>query len=245
DVGIAVLEPGIRREMRARVVDRATARQREGQRVAVEGGDDGRSRRGRQQDRPPDADGDTRGLRQVVPERANGRVLVAPHPNDGLHLGIAATVIARNAPPGSGATAESAGELGAFSELPLGRGDLANGIVLLQHPVPSTRYRSRFLSPAASKRRKFSNFHVSPANQAVTLDSIELKSAQMRTCPGVAHSAARDIPLTTLSGLPKRASSGRSPAIIALISEDGSSASLRGRLCNCAPTEDHLPGPAP
>src|SRR5262249_23450021 len=54
---------------------------------------------------------------------------------DGLHLGIAATVVARNAPPGSEATAESAGELGAFSELPLGRGDLANGIVLLQHPV--------------------------------------------------------------------------------------------------------------
>src|SRR5262249_8569079 len=36
---------------------------------------------------------------------------------------------------GSGAAAESAGELGAFSELPLGLGDLANGIVLLQHPV--------------------------------------------------------------------------------------------------------------
>ena len=71
----------------------------------------------------------------LMPERANGWVLVAPHPNDGLHLGIATTIVAGNAPPGSGATAESAGEFGTFSRLPFGCCDLANGIVLLQHPV--------------------------------------------------------------------------------------------------------------
>ena len=72
DVGIAVLELGVRHQARLRIVDRATARQRQGERVVGEGGDDRRPWGGRYQDRLPGADGDARGSRQLVP-RAGAR----------------------------------------------------------------------------------------------------------------------------------------------------------------------------
>ena len=81
------------------------------------------------------ADRDPRRLGQIVPERADGWVRVAPLPDDGHDLGIAAPVIAGDAPPGADRATKSAGEFGALAELALGRGDLADGSVFVQHAV--------------------------------------------------------------------------------------------------------------
>src|SRR5262249_55389349 len=55
------------------------------------------------------------------------------------------------------------------------------------------------------------------------------KSPQYSLCPSAAQSAARTNPARTVSGLPQRASSSRSPASTASIRLAGNSASLRLR----------------
>ena len=118
--------------MGAGIVDCATARQGKSQCVTVEGGDNRRPWRGGNEYRlPGNADRDSRGLCQVAPERADGWVRVAPLPDDGQDLGIAASVIAGDPPPGSNRAAESAGDIGRLAELPIGGDQI--GAVLAQH----------------------------------------------------------------------------------------------------------------
>jgi hypothetical protein len=62
-------------------------------------------------------------------------MLVAPGTDDRLHLSVAAAVVAGNLPPGAGSTAETGGELSAFTHLTFGGGDGADRAVFLQHPM--------------------------------------------------------------------------------------------------------------
>src|SRR5262249_24684867 len=135
DVGVAVLELPVRSQARARVVDRASARQREGERIAVEGGGDRWQWERVDLDGPPGADRAPRGPHQPAPPRARRRVPVGPRLHDRLYLGVAAAVVADDLAPRALRSTEPEGQLGELSELALGRGDVADRTVLLQYEV--------------------------------------------------------------------------------------------------------------
>src|SRR5262249_3626409 len=121
--------------VRARVVDRAPARQRDGHVDPVEGDGDRRQRRRVDRHRSLGADRDQRVSHQPAPERARGPVFAGPRQPDRLYLGVAAAVVADDLAPRAYRAAEAERQLGEFSELALGRGDLADRGILLQYEV--------------------------------------------------------------------------------------------------------------
>src|SRR5262249_51148661 len=76
-----------------------------------------------------------------------------------------------------------------------------------------------------------------------TFDGAEVDADER--VPRLGAQRARESPAATPSGLPKWASSVRSPAMSASTRLAGYSASLRRRLCSGGPGLDHRPGAPP
>src|SRR5262249_57816377 len=103
----------------------------DGQVGAVVVGEDARTRRNL--DRLPGNNRASRRAHQPFPECASPRMLCAPRADDCFNVVVAANVLVfGNAAPGADRSTESAGKLGALSQLALGRGDLADRQALVQ-----------------------------------------------------------------------------------------------------------------